>query len=127
MTGKALKDRLLGKALKAVVAVPPLHRFVNRRLINAYAYATGSRPRPFSMAADYTTWPGLTARRFSGRHLACARSYTPAPPPLEDVPAPFHPSADRPPRPPNHLFPLFPPSLTPNFPPPLRTTPTPHN
>src|SRR3546814_10638073 len=107
MTGKALKDRLLGKALKAVVAVPPLHRFVNRRLINAYAYATGSRPRPFSMAADYTTWPGLTERRFSGRHLACARSYNAALPPLEEVLTLFQRSEDRRAGDPSPLFPFF--------------------
>ena len=107
MTGKSAKDWLLGKALKAVVAVPPLHRFVNRRLINAYAYATGSRPRPFSMAADYTTWPGLTDRRFSGRHLGCARAYTATLPPLEDTLALFQRREDSRASDTSLLFPFF--------------------
>jgi len=48
---------------------PRLRRAASRLFINSFAYATSPRPRPFSMASDYTTWPGLTDRRFTGRHL----------------------------------------------------------
>ncbi|MGF1594744.1 MAG: peroxidase family protein [Kiloniellaceae bacterium] len=102
-----LKDRLVGTALKVVAAVPPLHSVVNRRLINSYAYATGARPRPYSMAADYTTWRGLTDRRFSGRHLPCARDYTAGLPPLDDVLALFHRTEDRRATDTSLLFPFF--------------------
>lgn len=101
------KDWLIGKALKVVAAVPPLHRFVNRRLINSYAYATGSRPRAFSMAADYTTWPGLTDRRYSGRHLGAQRAYNAALPPLDEVLALFKRTQDRRATDTSLLFPFF--------------------
>ncbi|MGD1880121.1 MAG: peroxidase family protein [Kiloniellaceae bacterium] len=107
MSKKSIKDWLIGKALKVVAAVPPLHSFVNRRLINSYAYATGSRPRPFSMAADYTTWPGLTDRRYSGRHLGAARAYNAALPPIDDVLALFKRTEDRRATDTSLLFPFF--------------------
>lgn len=31
-----------------------------------------SRPYPYAMKPDYTSWPSLTDRRITGRHLACA-------------------------------------------------------
>jgi prostaglandin-endoperoxide synthase 2 len=102
-----IRDRLLGAALKAVAAVPPAHSFLNRRLINAYAYATGPRPRAYSMAADYTTWRGLTDRRFSGRHLPAARAHTAALPPLEDVLELFKRGEDRRATDTSLLFPFF--------------------
>lgn len=102
-----LRDKLLGAALKGVAAVPPLHSFVNRRLINSYAYATGPRPRPYSMAADYTTWRGLTDRKYSGRHLPCARDYTASLPPLDDVLALFQRTEDRRATDTSLLFPFF--------------------
>ena len=49
--GARVKRRLV----TVVNAIPPLHRFVNRRLINKYAHATPARPRPLSMAAPYPT------------------------------------------------------------------------
>ena len=103
----SLKSRLIDVALKIVVAIPPLHRFLNRRLINRYAYATRARPRPFSMAADYTTWPALTDRRFSGRHLGVERAYTVALPPIDDVLPLFERSADRRATDTSLLFPFF--------------------
>jgi len=59
---------------------------VSRLVINDYAGSTTPRPRPFSMwsavspalksdpdyVSDYTTWPGLTDKKFSGRHLSPA-------------------------------------------------------
>jgi prostaglandin-endoperoxide synthase 2 len=103
----SLKDRLVGTALKVVAAVPALHSIVNRKLINSYAYATGPRPRAYSMAADYTTWRGLTDRKYSGRHLPCARDYTAALPPLDDVLAVFHRTEDRRATDTSLLFPFF--------------------
>jgi Animal haem peroxidase len=105
--GKSFKDWLIGKALKIVAAVPPLHRFVNKKLINSYAYAAGFRPRAFSMAADYTTWRGLTDRRYSGRHLPEARAYNEALPPLEDAMALFKKTEDKRARDTSLLFPFF--------------------
>ncbi|WP_193367902.1 peroxidase family protein [Pelagibius marinus] len=105
--GTSLKDRLLGAALKVVAAVPPLHRLVNKRLINSYAYAAGFRPRAFSMAADYTTWRGLTDRRYSGRHLPAAPAYNAALPPAEEVLKLFKKTGDLRARDTSLLFPFF--------------------
>ncbi len=58
----------------------------SRIIINKYGYNTSCRPRAFSMAADYTTWRGLTDRRFSGRHLCATAS---------DEEAPAHPDIDQ--------------------------------
>ena len=50
--------------------VPVLRDFINRyMIIGRFANAAPARPRPFSMAQGYTSWPGLTDRRWSGRHL----------------------------------------------------------
>ncbi|GAB4392755.1 MAG: hypothetical protein Tsb0032_09540 [Kiloniellaceae bacterium] len=102
-----MKDRLLGGVLKVVAAVPPLHRVVNRRLINSYANAAGFRPRAFSMAAGYTTWRGLTDRRYSGRHLPAAPVYTAALPPADEVLKLFKKSGDLRARDTSLLFPFF--------------------
>ena len=55
--------------VKSISLVPVIRRTVSRIIINKLASATPPRPRPFSMAAGSTTWPGLTNRRFTGRHL----------------------------------------------------------
>jgi prostaglandin-endoperoxide synthase 2 len=67
---------LLGGLIRIVNAIPPLQRFINQMLINKLAYATPTRPRPLSMAAPYSTWRGLTDRRFTGRHLPPAPDHT---------------------------------------------------
>lgn len=105
--GGSLKDRLLGTALKVVAGVPALHRLVNKRLINAYANAAGFRPRPYSMAAPYTTWRGLTDRRYSGRHLPAAPAYTATLPPAEEVLKLFKKTGDLRARDTSLLFPFF--------------------
>lgn len=69
--------------LKVLLRIPGIRRLVNRLAVNYVASCTGARPRPFSLwsgqpkpagdvqgpVADYTSWPGLTNRTFSGRHL----------------------------------------------------------
>ncbi len=97
---------LRARLVDVVTAVPPLHRWANRKLINHYAYAAALRPRPLSMAADYTTWRGLTDRRFSGRHLPALED-GPKPPPLEDVVKLFARKDDRRATDTSLLFPFF--------------------
>jgi prostaglandin-endoperoxide synthase 2 len=76
-----LKSNLVG----LVNGIDPLRKFVSKRAINEYANKTPPRPRPFSMASGYTTWPSLTDRRYSGRHLAR----------IEGEKAPAHPDIDK--------------------------------
>ena len=73
-----VSPRLLGRLIKIgfKIPFPPLHRPLNRIAINKFAKATPPRPRPLSMAAPYTTWRGLTDRRYTGRHLPPAPDYT---------------------------------------------------
>jgi prostaglandin-endoperoxide synthase 2 len=72
--------------LKLTRQYPPLARWLTKVLVNLKCYATAPRPRPFSMAADYTTWTGLTNRHYTGRHLLVAdRSYMDALPPEDKV------------------------------------------
>ncbi len=56
--------------------VPPLTEWISRRVIEGYCSATVPRPRAFSMAGDYTTWRGLTDRRWTGRHLPAVAAST---------------------------------------------------
>jgi prostaglandin-endoperoxide synthase 2 len=67
-------------------ALPVLRPTLNRFAINGFAGTTQPRPRPFSLwspepkpagdapgpITDYTSWPALTDRTFSGRHLGPA-------------------------------------------------------
>jgi prostaglandin-endoperoxide synthase 2 len=52
--------------------VPLGSRLVTAALVGLLANATEPRPRPFTLAADYTTWVSLTDRSFTGRHLPVA-------------------------------------------------------
>jgi prostaglandin-endoperoxide synthase 2 len=88
--------------------VAPLRRFVSKRTINSYAYKTPPRPRAVSMAADYTTWPGLTDRRYSGRHLRrAAGADAPAHPDMEQVVGLFERKRFKPATDTSLLFPFF--------------------
>lgn len=66
---------------KFVEKVPSLRRFVNAQAINGAIAEIPPRPNPLSCGWDYTTWEGVTNRRWSGRHLP------PSPPP-PDLPLP---------------------------------------
>jgi len=57
---------------RAIAAVPPLQRLLNRSLINAAAKVAPTRPHPFSTGSDYTSWRSLTDRSFYARHLPAA-------------------------------------------------------
>ena len=98
---------LLGGLVRIVNAIPPLHRFINRKLINSLAYATPTRPRPLSMAAPYATWRGLTDRRFTGRHLPPAPDYTRDLPDAATVQKLFERKGDRRATDTSLLFPFF--------------------
>jgi prostaglandin-endoperoxide synthase 2 len=64
--------------------MPLLSKYVNRYVTNFEATRTTPRPRPFSLwspavgtTIDYTSWPSLTNRHFSARHLPPAtEAYT---------------------------------------------------
>jgi prostaglandin-endoperoxide synthase 2 len=95
----ALLDGLLG----GLSGVPLLGAEINRVAIRHVASRTAPRPRAFSLwshvpkpadaegpVCDYTSWPGLTDRRFSGRHLPPSdAAYVAGLPPLDDVTALF--------------------------------------
>ena len=69
-------DRLAPIIAHAITAVPPLAEYLSRKTINEYGYATSLRPRPLSLASDYTSWFSLTDRSYSGRHLPpCTPDY----------------------------------------------------
>lgn len=105
---RALPAPFFKGLIKVVNDTAPLRRFVSKRTINSFAYKTPPRPRAISMAADYTCWPGLTDRRYSGRHLGRALGVqAPAQPPLDDVLKLFERKTFRPAQDTNLLFPFF--------------------
>ncbi len=55
--------------LAAVSRNDMLQHALSKLIINKYAYSAPVRPRPYCMAGDFPSWPGLTDRRFSGRHM----------------------------------------------------------
>jgi len=78
--------------------VPPLHRLVNRMIIDGIAGSVPPRPLPYSLWCPnpdaggavgdtvYTSWPGLVDRSFTGRHLGPMRQdMFDALPPLDDL------------------------------------------
>jgi prostaglandin-endoperoxide synthase 2 len=68
---------LIPPALNGAVAVatdvlrhvPFGPRLVTSAFVSLLANATEPRPRPLTLAADYASWPSLTDRSFTGRHL----------------------------------------------------------
>jgi prostaglandin-endoperoxide synthase 2 len=68
------------KLIEPLSKVPGMRGLVSELAINYYAYAAKPRPRPLTLACDYTTWRGLTDRTWTGRHLppAAARDDLPS-------------------------------------------------
>ena len=78
-----MRSRSLRRFLAWAASIPWLGKQINRFLTNLIARSTAPRPRPFSLwspvavapggpsgpISDYTSWPALTDRRFSARHL----------------------------------------------------------
>jgi prostaglandin-endoperoxide synthase 2 len=88
----ALVTRRLPKVVGplGIGGLPPIRGLVSRLVINQFAYATTLRPRPLSLASDYTSWESLTDRTFSGRHLPPASpEFQAGLPPEADVVALF--------------------------------------
>jgi prostaglandin-endoperoxide synthase 2 len=52
--------------------VPFGPRLVTSAFVSLLANSTQPRPRPFTLAGDYTSWISLTDRSFTGRHLPVA-------------------------------------------------------
>ena len=99
---------ILEKILIFLCRFGPIRRLLSKITINQFAYAAPLRPRPYSMAADYTTWSGLTNRSFSGRHLPRAQgAHAPSEPDLEEVAALFVRKEFRPAYDSNLLFAFF--------------------
>jgi prostaglandin-endoperoxide synthase 2 len=71
---------LIPPALNGAVAVaadllrhvPFGPRLITSAFVSLLANGTPPRPRPFTLAGDYTSWISLTDRSFSGRHLPVA-------------------------------------------------------
>ncbi len=94
---------ILDSILGAVHGLPLIGDEVNRLAINHIATRTVARPRPFSLwssvpkpangegpVSDYTSWPGLTDKTFSARHLPPADlAFNANQPALGDVAALF--------------------------------------
>ena len=78
-----IRSRPLRRLLGRASAIPWIGKQANRFTTNLIASSTAPRPRPFSLwspvpaveggasgpVSDYTSWPALTDRRFSARHL----------------------------------------------------------
>ena len=78
-----IRSRLLRRLLWWASSIPWFGKQINRFTTNLIASSTTPRPRPFSLwspvtavknghsgpISDYTSWPSLTDRRFSARHL----------------------------------------------------------
>src|SRR5687768_5447719 len=66
-------------AIDVLRHVPFGPRLVTSIFVSLLANATEPRPRPLTLAADYTSWVSLTDRSFTGRHLP--------PPPARPLPS----------------------------------------
>ena len=80
-----LLSSLLPPVVEALRRLPSGPGLVTRAVVGVLANATAPRPRPYSLAADYTSWPSLTDRTFTGRHLPPAAPGAVAQPPVADV------------------------------------------
>lgn len=78
-----IRSQFLRRLLAWASSIPWLGQQINRFATNLIASSTSPRPRPFSLwspvavvkgepngpITDYTSWPSVTDRRFSARHL----------------------------------------------------------
>ena len=81
---------------RRVQRIESLERLANRFAINKFIEVVEPRPNPLSTMADYTSWPSLTDRTYSGRHLppvpddaTCPATSPAGPPSAVDVAALF--------------------------------------
>ncbi|WP_293372903.1 peroxidase family protein [Nevskia sp.] len=82
----SLLKRLISVVAPIAGRIPFTRRQASEYFIDKSGNATSPRPRPFSMAADYTSWESLTDRRFTGRHLPPPKAADqPARPAVEEV------------------------------------------
>jgi len=80
-----LLNRLVPGLLEVVRHLPYGGRVVTQIVVEQFANRTPPRPRPFSLASDYTSWLSLTDRTFTGRHLPVAVPGTVELPSVDDV------------------------------------------
>ena len=62
-------NRPVAVATDVLRHIPGGPRLVTAAFVALLANATAPRPRPFTLAGDYTSWVSLTDRSYSGRHL----------------------------------------------------------
>jgi prostaglandin-endoperoxide synthase 2 len=74
----ALNDAV-GATIGVLRRVPFGPRLVTSTFVSLLANATDPRPRPLTLAGDYTSWISLTDRSFTGRHLPPAPADRPLP------------------------------------------------
>jgi len=65
-------DRPIAIATDVLRYLPFGPRLVTSAFVSLLANSTPPRPRPFTLAGDYTSWVSLTDRSFTGRHLPVA-------------------------------------------------------
>ena len=70
---------------RIVNGIPPLARWMNRRLITRAVEQAPNRPNPLSTLSEYTSWESLTDRTYFGRHLPRAPGPIRVLPPVADV------------------------------------------
>src|SRR4051812_1303459 len=66
-------DRPVAIATDVLRHLPFGRRLVTSAFVSLLADRTPPRPRPFTLAGDYTSWTSLTDRSFTGRHLPVAQ------------------------------------------------------
>ncbi|RED49173.1 peroxidase family protein [Aestuariispira insulae] len=54
---------------RLIIALPWLHKLVNRLIIDGLVSIVRTRPHPWSTVHDYVSWRGLTDRNWSARHM----------------------------------------------------------